>query len=117
MEGYRDPFNRGCYPWGQEDRALLEWYHRLGRLRKVCPVFRDGDYEPVASGDEVVCFVRHSGASRLVCAVNRAQEERTVLLPEEWAGRTVNLGAGVIVERVLHLPALTCAIAVDNGEE
>lgn len=117
MEGYRDPFNRGCYPWGQEDRALLNWYHRLGRLRKVCPVFRDGDFAPVASGDEVVCFVRHSGSSRVLCAVNRAGEERTVLVPEEWADRTVNLGGGVIVERVLHLPALECAIAVDNGEE
>ena len=30
MEGYGDPFNRGCYPWGQEDRELLAWYHRLG---------------------------------------------------------------------------------------
>ena len=26
MEGYRDPFNRGCYPWGEEDPDLLAWY-------------------------------------------------------------------------------------------
>ena len=24
MEGYRDPFNRGCFPWGNEDEDLLD---------------------------------------------------------------------------------------------
>ena len=23
MEGYRDPFNRGCFPWGHEDAELV----------------------------------------------------------------------------------------------
>ena len=33
LEGYRDPFNRGCFPWGQEDQDLLSWYRQLGKLR------------------------------------------------------------------------------------
>ena len=31
LEGYRDPFNRGCFPWGQEDQDLLSWYRQLGQ--------------------------------------------------------------------------------------
>lgn len=33
QEGYRDPFNRACYPWGREDAALLDWYRQLGAMR------------------------------------------------------------------------------------
>ena len=34
MEGYEDPFNRRCYPWGSEDEEIIEHYKRLGALRK-----------------------------------------------------------------------------------
>lgn len=34
MEGYRDPFNRACYPWGRENKELLEWYRLLGKIRR-----------------------------------------------------------------------------------
>ena len=41
MQGYRDPFNRGTYPWGRENQSLLSWYQGLGRLRKH-PVLSSG---------------------------------------------------------------------------
>ena len=110
MEGYKDPFNRGCYPWGQEDTGLLNWYRKLGQLRKICPALREGRFHPLPAGDEVVAFLRQDGGSSLLCAVNRAGAERTVALPEEWRGRTVNLGGGWIAEDTLHLPSEDCAI-------
>lgn len=33
LEGYRDPFNRACYPWGREDQELIGWYRSLGKMR------------------------------------------------------------------------------------
>ena len=56
MEGYGDPFNRGCYPWGQEDRELLAWYHRLGMVRRACPALADGEFEPVWSEGGIDAF-------------------------------------------------------------
>ena len=32
--GYEDPLNRGTYPWGREDNALLGHYQALGKLRQ-----------------------------------------------------------------------------------
>ena len=32
--GYEDPLNRGTYPWGREDNALLAHYQTLGKLRQ-----------------------------------------------------------------------------------
>ncbi len=34
LEGYEDPFNRRCYPWGKENEQLIEHYKTLGKLRK-----------------------------------------------------------------------------------
>ena len=33
LEGFGDPFCRQCYPWGKEDRDLVEFYRQLGNLR------------------------------------------------------------------------------------
>ena len=49
VEGGRDPFCRRTYPWGREDRELLEHYRRLGQLRRD-PVFAEGDFRVVDSG-------------------------------------------------------------------
>ena len=115
MEGYRDPFNRGCYPWGAENQELLAWYRQLGKLRKICPALREGSFHPLPGGEETVCFVRRDGGSSLLCAVNRAEGERTAALPPEWRGYTVNLGGGWIEGTTLHLPAGDCAVCVGEN--
>lgn len=110
MEGYRDPFNRGCYPWGNEYPELLNWYRKLGQMRRVSTALKEGAFQPVASGRDVVCFVRMQGEHALLCAVNHSDGERTVELPAAWRGRTINLGEGWADPDWLHLPPLGCAI-------
>jgi 4-alpha-glucanotransferase len=56
MEGYSDPYNRGTYPWGREDRQILEWHKRMIRLRKEYDVLRDGRFWPFSVGDDVLGF-------------------------------------------------------------
>ncbi|MDF3005831.1 MAG: glycoside hydrolase family 13 protein [Oscillospiraceae bacterium] len=34
LTGFEDPFNRGCYPWGQEDDDLLTFFKALSAFRK-----------------------------------------------------------------------------------
>lgn len=116
VEGYKDPFNRGCYPWGNENKDLLHWYHRLGQLRKICPVLADGAFTPVFFADDIVCFERRQNESCLLCAVNRSDKESKINLPLHWQNRTVNLGGGRIEGEALYLPPLDCAILIDNGE-
>lgn len=117
MEGYRDPFNRGCYPWDAPESALFGWFRKLGQLRRVAVPLREGRFIPVPAGPSVVCFERVSGPDRLLCAVNRAAEEAVVSLPDAWRGRCVNLGDGIILDGGLRLPAEGCAIALMGQEE
>ncbi len=114
MEGYRDPFNRGCYPWGREDPELLAWYRRLGRLRKVAEALKEGAFIPLAQTGNALCFERRDGGSALLCAVNRGDAEAAFSLPEIWANRTVNLGDGQVEGGLLRLPPLGCAILIEN---
>ncbi len=106
MEGYRDPFNRQPYPWGQEDADLLSWYRQLGAARGACPALVQGSFEPVDAGDEVVCFVRREGDSALLCAVNRSPWHQTVTLPEDFARSHRLLGDGWQQNGRLELPPL-----------
>ena len=107
MEGYRDPFNRATYPWGHEDPDLLDWYRRLGACRRACAAFAQGEIVPLMTAEELVAYERRDGDSRLICAVNRGDTERTVLLDPAWRDARVIIGTGAVRDRVLTLPPMS----------
>lgn len=51
MEGCKDPFNRGFYPWGNEDKKLVEFYKKLGKLRNSRKSLRLGDVKVTTDGN------------------------------------------------------------------
>jgi len=78
MEGCADPFNRVCYPWGSEDRDLIEWYAALSKLRREHNCFKDGDYELVEARDGLFAFTRGQGVSLVLIVVNISDRDRTL---------------------------------------
>ena len=58
MEGGKDPFNRRTYPWGREDKELLDHHRLLGQLRKNCPALRLGETEFFQAGDGRIGYRR-----------------------------------------------------------
>ncbi|MGE5678404.1 MAG: glycoside hydrolase family 13 protein [Pseudomonadota bacterium] len=58
LEGYRDPLNRGTYPWGREDKELLDWYRNMTSIRNRHGVFSTGKWVPVFSEGDVFGFLR-----------------------------------------------------------
>lgn len=58
MEGYRDPFNRRCYPWGQENLELIEFTKQLSRVRKGTRAFEQGEMKFIEVDDNVCVFAR-----------------------------------------------------------
>ncbi len=74
MEGYKDPFNRRTYPWGREDKILLEHHKQLGRLRKSQEALRLGDIEFFQAGDQKIGFSRSLNGTKLRIYVNRSSD-------------------------------------------
>ncbi len=58
MEGYRDPFNRGCYPWGKEDKELIAWYQALGAVRAARPVLKEGAVRFTFCKNGILAYMR-----------------------------------------------------------
>ena len=110
VEGYRDPFNRTCYPWGSEEAGLVEWYRRLGRLRAGCTCLADGEFSPVAADGDVMAYVRKNAAGALYCAFNRGGQPKTLTLTAEWQGAQALLGPAPDAENRLTLPAVGCVV-------
>lgn len=95
MEGYRDPFNRECYPWGHEDMALIHWYRCLGRMRHSCGVLKQGGFEPFYAEDGCLGYLRMDEKQRLLVAVNRENASKSLYLPKEWERSKVLLGGSM----------------------
>ena len=57
MSGYRDPFNRCFFPWGNEDRELQEYYRTLSRFREL-PALRRGTVCVSSAGEGRIAFSR-----------------------------------------------------------
>ena len=91
MQGYSDPFNRVCYPWGNENKELLDWYRRLIRIRLDHDVYARGVYRTIVAEDGLYAFERaknerSSGRrkDKTVTVVNRSDRNRRVALEGRW---------------------------------
>jgi 4-alpha-glucanotransferase len=73
LQGYKDPFNRRCYPWGHEDTELIEYVSELSRVRKSLDVMKEGRAYFVYEDDRAVAFTR-SGKTDAIIFVNRTGE-------------------------------------------
>ena len=78
MEGCKDPFNRGCYPWGREDQRFVELFRTLGQLKNNVPALQLGDVRVLRAGGGSIVFSRELDGRRLLCCVNRAGDPVTL---------------------------------------
>jgi len=80
LQGYKDPFNRRCYPWGHEDHDLINYVKELGRIRKAYRVFKNGRLQFLPAQDDVMAFARvlESAGVSVQIYVNRSQHEQYV---------------------------------------
>ena len=84
MEGYRDPFNRGCYPWGKEGKNLLQWYKGLGQMRaQEKGILGQGAYRTLYAEGNLLAFERFvftpKGRDSLAVVINRSNRPQSIL--------------------------------------
>ena len=90
MEGYTDPYNRGTYPWGNEDQNCRTIYRNAIAVRKLLhEVFEDGDFEPFAANDDVFGFYRTLGDTT-VCVLANASLKNSHVVTVPMRGESVD---------------------------
>ncbi len=75
MEGYCDPLNRKCFPWGEERQDLLVWYKKIGKIRRSYSAFNKGDFNEVFSDKGVLVFSRTDENSEVLVAINLSDKD------------------------------------------
>ena len=83
MTGYRDPFNRGFYPWGEEDVNLQAFYRALARLKRENPALKTGRVEVITASNGRVQFLRQSAGQTAMVFSNASREPWRV----QYAGK------------------------------
>lgn len=119
IEGYKDPFNRGTYPWENPDAELISWYKKLISLRRDYMALQTGEWHGIITQGDVYGFVRRIVNGRdvfdqphkdntLLVLLNRNQKQavelkinirqwcRKILIDLLDDGREIRLDKGVL---------------------
>ena len=98
MQGYIDPLNRQCFPWGNEDWEIVDWYKFLTSLRKDYDAFTLGEYSEVYCDDNVLVYKRIGENSEVCIAVNVGDNAKEL----SFNGKVKSLLSDKILDKI-HL--------------
>ena len=103
MQGYKDPFNRRCYPWGKENGELVEWYKKLGKIRNENRVFKDGRFEILSAVAGCVAFSRKNDDEAILVISNSNPHPITYYVKSEWCDAHDLLGNGKVAANMVNI--------------
>lgn len=84
MQGMKDPFNRACMTWDNQNTELLKWYKRLGEIRNGFGVFVDGEFVPVYCDNSSIAYERRDDNEAVLVAINNSDDEAYICVGDEW---------------------------------
>ena len=73
-QGGDDPFCRGTYPWGHEDRALMEEIKRVNHARLKSRAAQNGSLELIAPDADTLTVVRRYESDELRVTLDRRDD-------------------------------------------
>ena len=113
MEGFEDPFNRGTYPWGGEDQALINHFALLGKLRSDRLSLQVGSLHWLWAEGPVLAFSREEGVETTAVILNVGEAEAQVSIPwrthlaiDVLSGQQFATVHGMLTVRVLGMDGM-----------
>ncbi len=90
--GFTDPDNRRTYPWGHEDKELLEFHKKMIKIHKDYEAFRTGSLKMLCWSEHVLAYGRFLDKDQFVVIVNNHDERQEVRVPV-WLAEVPMRGA------------------------
>ncbi|MCL2851806.1 MAG: glycoside hydrolase family 13 protein [Defluviitaleaceae bacterium] len=81
LVGWTDPDNRRTYPWGKEDRLLLDFHKDMSRIRREHATFRTGSLMFLHGEFGVLAYARWDDEKVFVIIVNNNFTDKTLCIP------------------------------------
>jgi len=88
LTGWTDPDNRRTYPWGKENKILLEYHRASIHMRKTYKALRNGSLQYLRLDHGVLSYGRWDENDVIVVAINNNPFEREIMVPVWKAGAT-----------------------------
>lgn len=114
LQGWKDPFNRRCFPWGNEDTDLLEYTKQLSQIRRSHEVFAEGRMEFLILDTNLLGFSRYDEATgySVIVLLNRGSDTAKISLEDKRFSNYAfsNVISGICDEDTVHLPANSYAV-------
>ena len=75
VHGYKDPFNRKPYPWGKEDKELLQFFIELGNVRSKFEYLRKANCRIIEINERILIFERYCKKRKVIIGINRSDNQ------------------------------------------
>ena len=90
LVGWTDPDNRRTYPWGKEDKDLIEFHKEAIYLRKENPVLRHGSLHHLYGEYGVIAYGRFDREDKFLIVLNNSEDSKPVSIPVWEIGMDLN---------------------------
>lgn len=81
LTGWTDPDNRRPFPWGREDKEILEFYKEMIKIHKRHKAFATGSLIYLYMSSGLICFGRWDENERIAVILNNNDNERVTIVP------------------------------------
>ena len=85
IEGLGNLANRKTYPWGEEDKDLVEFFTDIGKVRVNNKFLEQADLNVFKINRDYFMFERVSGEDKMLFAVNRTDNDVDFKVPDEYS--------------------------------
>ena len=79
--GFTDPDSRRTYPWGQENRELVEFHKEMIRIHKREKPLRTGSLKMLSWSSNVLDYARFQEGEQIIVVLNNSKELKEVTIP------------------------------------
>lgn len=79
--GFTDPDSRRTYPWGQENRELVEFHKEMIRIHKREKPLRTGSLKMLFWSSNVLAYARFQEGEQIIVVLNNSKELKEVTIP------------------------------------
>lgn len=79
--GFTDPDSRRTYPWGQENRELVEFHKEMIRIHKREKPLRTGSLRMLSWSSNVLAYARFQEGEQIIVVLNNSKELKEVTIP------------------------------------
>ena len=79
--GFTDPDSRRTYPWGQENRELVEFHKEMIRMHKREKPLRTGSLKMLSWSSNVLAYARFQEGEQIIVVLNNSKELKEVTIP------------------------------------